>query len=191
VFSLWSPLPFCIYCVIYPQVWCGLILSVRLARSKDSSLKMKPAWWIRHGPCLRIQSTPGIRPPFQSAGVPNYGCHNPADTAAAGNTSPVISACSTPVLNPRQETSQAVLVSPISCAAEQEDAPGFQTLWNMVPEYMARPTPISIPLMHRRFTEDQRGLRPPFPPLHSFMALPVLPDVSEGKRVLILFFFLF
>jgi hypothetical protein len=70
-------------------------------------------------------------------------------------------------------------------------AAGFQTLWNMVLEYMARPTPISIPLMHRRFTEDQRGLRPPFPPLHSFMALPVLPDVSEGKRVLILFFFLF
>ncbi|CAD6240636.1 unnamed protein product [Miscanthus lutarioriparius] len=80
-------------------------------------------------------NTSGIRPPFLSTGVPNYGCHNPAGTAAAGNTSPVISTCSAPVLNPRQETPQA-LVGPISCAAEQEDTPGFQTLWNTVPEHM-------------------------------------------------------
>jgi hypothetical protein len=134
-------------------------------------------------------NTPGNRPLFLSAGVPNLGCHNLAAPVAAGNTGSIasqvlFSPCSTSVLNTIQEVSapQSAQLSPISRATEQDDVPCIQPSWNM-PRGCTQ-VPINIIVFHRQLTG--RGSRAQLPP----SATTALPDVSEGKHVLILLFFL-
>lgn len=134
---------------------------------------------------------PGNRPLFLNAGLPNLGCQNLANTAAAGYSSPIVlpallSTCSTSVLHTMQESSapQAALSSPMSSATEQYGSPSVQPSWNVPAGYTQ--VPISILVFHRRLAG--RGLRPQLPPSHSFMPAPALPDASEGKDVFILFF---
>ncbi|KAJ1263141.1 hypothetical protein BS78_09G161800 [Paspalum vaginatum] len=129
---------------------------------------------------------PGNRPMFPSAGVPNSGCQNLANTTAAGNSSSIaspalFSSCSTSVLNARQEFSapQAALSSPISRASEQHDSPSNEPSWH-IPAGCTQ-VPISILVLHEQLTG--RGLRPPLPPSRSFMPAPALPDVSEGASI--------
>ncbi|RLN27765.1 uncharacterized protein C2845_PM05G36340 [Panicum miliaceum] len=126
---------------------------------------------------------PGDRPLFPNAGLPNLGCQNLANTAAAGYSSPIVlpailSTCSTSVQHTMQESSapQAALSSPMSSATEQHGSPSVQPSWN-VPAGCTQ-VPISIVVFHRRLTG--RGLRPQLPPSHSFMPAPALPDASEG-----------
>lgn len=129
-------------------------------------------------------NTPGNRPLFLSDGVPNLGCHNLAAPAAAGNTGSIasqvlFSPCSTSVLNSSQEVSaQSAQLSPISRSTEQDDVPCTQPSWN-VPGVCTQ-VPISIVVFHRQLTG--RGSRAQLPP----SAATALPDVSEGKHVLIL-----
>ncbi|CAL5095229.1 unnamed protein product [Urochloa decumbens] len=129
---------------------------------------------------------PGNRPLFLTAGVPNLGCHNLANTTTAGYSSPIaslasFSTCSTSVLNTMQESSapQAALSSPMSSTAEQHGSPSVQPSWNM-PAGCTQ-VPINIVVFHRRLTG--RGSRPQLPPIHSFMPAPALPDASEGASV--------
>lgn len=133
-------------------------------------------------------NTPANRPLFLSAGVPNLGCHNVAAPAAAGNSGSIasqvlFSPCSTSVLNTIQEVPapQSALLSPINRATEQGDVPCIQPSWNM-PGGCTQ-VPINIIVFHRELT--RRGSRPQLSP-----SATALPDVSEGKHVLILLFFL-
>jgi hypothetical protein len=127
-------------------------------------------------------NTRGNRPLFLSAGVPNSGCHNLAAPAAVGNTESItsqvlFSPCSTSVLNTIQKISapQSAELSPISHATEQEEPS-----WN-VP---CTQVPLNIIVFHRQLTG--RGSRVQLP----LSATTALPDVSDGKNVLILLFFL-
>lgn len=134
-------------------------------------------------------NTPGNRPLFLSAGVPNLGCHNLEAPAAVGNTGSIasevlFSPCSTSVLNTIHEVSAPQSddqLSPISRATEQDDVPCIQPSWNM--PGVCTQVPIKIVVFHRQLTG--RGSRSQLP-----TSATALPDVPEGKHVLILLFFL-
>jgi hypothetical protein len=85
-----------------------------------------------------------------------------------------------------QESSapQSALSSPMITSAEQHGSSSVQASRNM-PAGCTQ-VPITIVMFHRPLTG--RGSGPQLPPSHSFAPAPALPDASEGKHGLILFF---